>query len=500
VEQDKYNMPKFPTYESNQNVQVQPVAPESHGMADKAFAPINNIEDTLAAIGQKLSDANDVMQETKAKTRTEMALAKQEQDAANDPNPDNLELHLKALQEIQKNSTSGIDNQMVAGHVAEEVEQSTLLSGIKIQGIFKEKQMLDAKENQQQANVVAAQNIANPVSEAAAQNDYLNNMNQIRKLHAVGVYNSSAEALAAEKEFKTEIVKAKISQNNSTNTDDYKDIDKGMGLDIKESSEMQKMIAAHIKQVNESNIANTFNGRVSILKGIASKQVDWKSGDKIKQIAAKDPALGSALQMVFNAQANDKTDYEPTSKEGQEYADSVNELLSGMTVKQVNDYLPKAIEQITKLPAGEMQSRLAVLVNASEDRAKSLPIRDEQEIPPEVIKQEGGIQAVIRWNKEHGENDPQTINDYLKDVHSGKSPMEAYNNAIKTKIVKDHPEVAVQKDVPNRIIGNDSKSFHIFTVETKIYPARIWNEKLGRFEINPNREQSNDNGTQQKDK
>lgn len=491
-------MPTLPQYDSGNNINTT-LGP-TRDQSSQPFKDNAQVLGTLQDITQKLSDAHDAMQETRKKTATETSLLTLEQQAQNDPNPDNAETYIKQAQSISDKGAEGIDNQEVAQQVRADIQHTSFLTQIKIQDMFKGKQMLATKEAQQQSNVVAAQNIASPVSEAAAQNDYDNNMAQIRKLHATGVY-SDAEAMGAEKEFKSEIVKAKISQNTSTNPEDYKGIDEGMGLDIKETSEMQKMIEAHIKQVKENDVTNTFQNRIKTLGGVASKQLDWKSADKINAIAAKDPALGGALQQVFDAQVNNKEDYEPNSKEGKEYADSVNKLMTGMTVEQVSEYLPKAIEQISKLPAGEMQDRLAVLVNAAEDRAKSLPVKDEQDIPPQVIQQEGGIQAVLRWNKEHGDNDPQTVNEYLKGIHSGKSPSDAYNDAIKTKIVKDHPEVAAQKDVPNRIINNDSKSFHIFSGPTNIYPARIWNEGLGRFEINPNREQSkNDNSSKQTNK
>lgn len=488
-------MPTLPTYNSTGNIDTSPAGVERH-QAAKPFKDIQGVLDTVSGITDKLSQANDVMQETKAKTHVATALAAQDLAAQNDPNPDNAPEHISAIQDIIKNSPK-IDNQEVAGRVKLELEQSGFLLGIKIQDMFKKKQMFANDVSLDQLATTTAQNKANAVSPAAGQQDEDNFMETIQKNVNTGLITPQ-RGMAIVKQYKDGVVKNQIAQSSSTNPDDYKGLSDG--LDFKESAEMQKMVDSHIKQIKERNVSDTFNNRVTILNGIAEKKIDWQSSDKINQIAAKDPALGSALQMVFDAQSKDKTDYEPTSKEGQQYADSVNKLLSGMTVEQVSNYLPTAIEQISKLPAGEMQDRLAVLVNASQDRAKSLPLRDEQEIPPEVIQKEGGIQAVLRWNKEHGDNDPQTLNDYLKNLQSGQTPHEAYTKAVKTKIVKDHPEVAAQKDVPNRIINNNSKLFHIFTGETQIYPARIWNEKLGRFEINPNREQSNDNRSQQTDK
>ena len=490
-------MPSFPVYDSTSNINPNIQAPQRN-QATQPLEDLQQVNKTVQGLEQQWSDRNDVMQETKAKTNAEMAFAQQEQSAINDPNPDNAEMHLKAINDVVGTATKGIDNQEVAGQVGLDIQHSAFLTQIKIQDEFKKKQIFANDQKLDQLATVTAQNRATAVSEAAGQQDEDTFISTIKSNVSRGLI-SPERGNQLVKQYKVGVVKNKIGMNNSTNPDDYKGLT--AGLDLQETVNAQKMIDAHIKQVKESNVSNTFNSRVGLLKGIASKQIDWKSADKINSYAAKDPALGSALQSVFNAQATDKTDYEPSTKEGQKYAETVTKLLSGMTVEQVNDYLPTAIQDISKLPAGEMQDRLAVLVNAAEDRAKSLPLRDEQEIPPEIIQKEGGMQAVMRWNKEHGENDPQTVNDYLKGIHAGQSSSEAYNNAIKTKIVKNHPEVAAQKDVPNRIINNDTKSFHIFTGATNIYPARIWNEGLGRFEINPNREKSNnDNSTKQTNK
>jgi len=489
-------MPQFPTYQSQGQVNVpREIAAPDDGRAS-ALKATSNLVDTVQKIGQRLSDANDVMQETKKKTAIEIGLAQQEQAAAQDPNPDNVEMHLKALQDVVKNSPK-IDNQEIAGRVDMEAEQAAFLSGIKINGIFQAKKMVQNSQTVTSLADVTAKNVAQAVTPVQAQQDTSNFLDEIHKQEMAGLLHPDA-AKSAIKEFQVGVIKYKINSNNSTDPADYKGLTDG--LDIKDSNEVQKMIGTRINQNKDAEVGNSMKYRTDIIKGVAAGDKTWNNPATLDKIASNDPALGSALQLVSDAQSKDKVDYEPTSKEGQEYADSVNKLLTGMTVKEVNDYLPTAIKQISKLPAAEMQSRLAILINAADDRAKNLPLRDQTDIPPEVIKQEGGLQAVIRWGKQHGDNDPQLINDYLEATHNGDSPSTAYNNAIKTKIMKDHPEVAAQKDVPNRVINNDSKSFHVFTGQTTIYPARIWNEKLGRFEINPNREESNDNSSKQKDK
>ena len=422
-------MPTLPVYTSNQNINTAPAGVERN-IAAQPFKDIQNVVGTLQDVTQKLSDAHDVMQETKAKTGVETALAQQEKLAENDPNPDNAEAHLKAVQDIVKNSPK-IDNQEVAGKVGLELQQSAFLSGIKIQDLFKKKQMFANDVALDQLATTAAQNKANAVSPSQGQQDEDNFKATIQKNVNTGLI-SPQRGLDLVKQFNVGVVKTKIAQNPSENPDDYKGLTDG--LDIKESSEVQKMIAAHIKENVQANVIHTFNNRVSVLKGIATKQINWQSQDQINKLSKGDAKLGTALQTIFDAKSQGQ-DYEPTSADNQKYSESVSNLFKSKTKEEISGYLVSALSD-----KGMTEDKMAILVNAAEKRAENLPINEQREIDSKQIQIDGGMDATQRWNKEHGGNDPQVLDDYIKGVNSGKQPQESYKQAIETKQIKMNPE------------------------------------------------------------
>ena len=425
-------MPTFPQYDSTSNINPNIQAPDRN-QAAQGFDAVNNLNKTVTDIEQKWSDRNDTMQEIKRKNSAEVLLSQQEQAAQNDPNANNLESHLKAVQQI-KNNLPKVDNQQVAEQTDLDIDHSSLITQLKIQSIFRDKQMLATKESQQQANIVAAKNIANAKSNAEATQDFDGNMSQIRTLHAKGIYND-AEAFSAEKEFKTEIVKARIDNNKSTSPEDYKGIDEGMGLDIKETSEMQKMVAAHIKQVEDQNILDTAKNRVSVIKSIATKQIGFQTNEQIKNLAKGDSKLQNSLQLVMDAKAEGH-EYQPKEINNQETSDAISKVMQAKNVDELSDYLVDAFKD-----KNMTEDRMAILVNAAEKRAESLPSRGVKDISPTEASINGGYDAVDRWNKQYGNHDPQVLLDYGKSIMEGKSPQEAYKIATDSKKVKNNPSM-----------------------------------------------------------
>ena len=245
-------MPQFPIYDSQSNINPNIQAPERHQVAD-AFKATNELNSTVQDLTQKWSDRNDVMQETKAKTNAEIAFAQQEQAAIQDPNPENAEMHIKAINDVMGQATKGIDNQEVAGQVGLDIQHLGFLTGIKIQDEFKKKQIFANDQRLDQLSTTTAQSVATAVSPAAGQQDEDNFMATLQSNQSRGLITPE-RANALVKQYKVSVVTNKILQSNSTNPDDYKSVTEGAGLDIKESSEVQKMVAAHIKQVKEQDV------------------------------------------------------------------------------------------------------------------------------------------------------------------------------------------------------------------------------------------------------
>ena len=105
-----------------------------------------------------------------------------------------------------------------------------------------------------------------------------------------------------------------------------------------------------------------------------------------------------------------------------------------MNKQEISDYLLDAIKD-----KDMTEDRLAIIVNAADDRAKALPTKGVTDISPTQASIDGGYKAVERWNNMHGNKDTQVLDDYMKAIHDNKSPVEAYQTATNTHKVKKNP-------------------------------------------------------------
>lgn len=263
-------------------------------------------------------------------------------------------------------------------------------------------------------------------------------------------------------------VKDKLSEK------DYADIQNN----IKSSAETIRQQVEH-----EALVAKVEN-RFQMVNDIATGKLKWdNSGAKIKQVALVDKELAEAMQKVISSDGK----FQPESQVNDEYQNMVGKVFSASTNEELSKFL---IDAMNSAGNGKIsRDRLAILVNAAQQRAKALPPTDAKGVPlpPTQIAIDGGAQAILRWNKQHGENNPETLDNYLTAIHAGKTPMEAYQGATKATIIKKHPEISTHEDVPNVIVSENSPIKYVYTGNTNIYPARIWNPTKKVFEVNLNR-------------
>ena len=139
-------MPSLPIYNANRNIQANTVAPLQTG-AEQPFIDQQKVIKTVADIGQKWSDAQDVMDYTKFKAETGAKIALKESEAANDPDENNSQKHIEELNKIKETALVGFHNKGLANKVAYELNHDISISSIKIDAEFKKKQMLTNEMN-----------------------------------------------------------------------------------------------------------------------------------------------------------------------------------------------------------------------------------------------------------------------------------------------------------------------------------------------------------------
>jgi hypothetical protein len=461
-------MPTFPTYNSDQNIQVQPVAPERH-LVEKQFQGINTIEDTLGAISEKWMKAEQAIEYNKAMIGAQDAILKVEQSAVNDPNPDNVESHLKALQDIQDKSTKGMMNPMMSDLVRERLEHSTLLAGIKIDNIFKKKQMFANDQRLDQYASIAAQNKSNAITEASGQQVENDFMGTVQSNVSRGLI-TPARGEQLVKSYKLGIVKNDSMNDKSTDPGDsqvLKNLNSGKyDLDVKERNQAENMVRARIKQNKEVEINQVMKYRTDIIKGISNGNDTWKNPDTLNKVMKTDPKLAEAMQAVLSADAKG-TPYAPEKAQNQNFADMVDKIFSTKTKEDMSD---KFIDALKSNANRNMSTdRLAILISAAEGKTATIPTtKGSNDAKPSqqqnmVESNIDGIKDYFKGAEEKMSKVGQVVGDFFKNLTSGSSPQKAQADAIHSFNVKEYPWISsLPKEGALKIDKNGNK--------VRIYP------------------------------
>ena len=424
-------MASFPTYDSTTNINIP--KPVLQTGAEHRFDDVKDVVGTMQDVTKSLSDANTAMQKTKDATQRTMALAKNEADGENDPDPSHAGIYLQKAQEIHDNSGQGISDKQEAGLSALEGQRDAYISQLKIDQIFKEKQLAANKvdlSNLVNANI---QRLSNPNRTAAEKQQIDSDTMNFINMNVQKGTTTPEEGAAFTKQYALGVIKNNIDSVNSPNIEDYKDVIKGIkDLTLQEQNDAIKMSEHAVKEVKDQNIANTFDYRIELLNGLATGRLNWKNLD-VNTIATKDPDMGTAVKSVLDAQSSTVGEYSPDT-ENQQFQDSTNALFQSMSKEQINDNLIKAIKG-----KGMTPDKLAIYVNAAADRGKNLLPQGFKDLSPKQISIDSGYNAVAEWNNAHGGKDPQVISDYLEAVHNGTDPMQAVKDSITTRQMKTNP-------------------------------------------------------------
>lgn len=189
------------------------------------------------------------------------------------------------------------------------------------------------------------------------------------------------------------------------------------------------------------------------------------SAELIRHLAISDPKSASALKDAVESPKG----YTPVSDTGATYQKVVHDVFSASTPEEISKFMVSALKEHAN--GNISREQLSILYDGAIQRAKAfLP---DGSMTPAQVEIDGGQKAILQWNKVHGNNDPETLSNYMKFIGEGKSNLGAYNMAIRTTLVKQHPEVASYEDVPNIVKQGDSKKY-VFTGNTKIAPHFIY--------------------------
>lgn len=434
-------MPTLPGFDSSQNINTQPAGVERN-IAAQPFQDVQNMVGTLDTITQKLSDANDVMQVTKAETTHTVALAQAQKAAQLDPNPDNAEAHIKAINDLTNTAVDGIDNQQVAKQLAPKLQQQSFLAQIQIQDDFKKKQMLTNDIALGSFADVSAQNRSNAITPAAGQQIDQDFISSVNRNYAAGLI-TEGRAKGLIDDYRMGIVKNDILKENATEIGDSKvlaEVNKGVGgnypnLSTDQRTEADRMVRLQVRDNKNINTQQSMSTRIDTIKSIASGDLTWQNTNFISNIAQKDPNLAEALQKNFNKNKAGDT-YVAEDDKNSDFESLVGDIFKANTKEDINKFLVKS------LVPGMSMDRLSILVNAAEQRGAKLPTSDgakDGQIDP---KQEQIDNSVKHLQDYANANKPTNVLlNFFKGLGGGAQPIDSAQKSMNMDALEKRPDL-----------------------------------------------------------
>ena len=209
-------------------------------------------------------------------------------------------------------------------------------------------------------------------------------------------------------------------------------------------------------QTEKLKLENKISDRFNYLNLIANGKLDWQnSPEVIRNIAIKDPTLAESMQKVIDSQG----EYFPEEADNEAYADLTKNVFTAGSKEEISDFLIEALNTPTKEIS---KDRLAILVSAAQERAKSLPVSENDEptaLSPKQNEIDAGVKSIINTkNKQFSIGD--MIVNFFKGIISGKSVQDAHTEAVKSEINRTNP-LSVKYKVGDIITNSKGESAEI---------------------------------------
>jgi hypothetical protein len=416
-------MATLPVYDSQRNIQAGQAKPfvKDRPAITGAREAGENQRQVIGAVqeaAQKWSDANDVMQYTKATSDYDVLSGEIKNRAANDPDfsPESRDKYAQELQEAKSQSILGIDNAQVAQKASFEMDLNNNLSMLKIDFANKNKQMEANKLNLQ--NVITSQtNDMNGVSD----NQRLQIQQSIDEKLAINVgmgIITQAEADEIVYDSKTANATARVFSDPDGLINDlkdkdgfYKEIPVEKRLKLKEIKELQKEIVYSTETDVAMKIAQGETVNIETLSNMV--EAGTMSSD-FAQITLRVLTSPDSVGAYTN---ND------------EFAALTKQIFKSGNKEQVR----KAINNILKGGGDGKLSKddLQILVQS----AVNAPIEKRKE-------QTGAVDTLGKWVDEtEGADRADVFRDFQEKLAEGKDLSVAVNETMRENTVKSVPKV-----------------------------------------------------------
>lgn len=464
-------MPKIPQFESEGNIRVG--APPRINAPEMGMGAISRSERAQAGVVNAIEGAEDMLIKVRdfrqmneasvyhsEKTRELETLVKQDPDIEPDK-------YATELDKITNDASKTISGQLAKEEFMTRAKQHNIVINYGIKDLYRSQQIEGAKS----IIVLKGEQLATGAGDMtdiqlhSAVADWKTSLNDAIKK---GVYNK-AEAdlidLKVQEKMRESGVDTAIANEQAKETKNsivLSELNKGKdgifaGLNSEQRATAIKKARLKINDNKQAATEAKVDNRFDYVNQIATGKLNWQNSEEtIKAIADHDPELAEAMQKVVDSQGQ----YFPEQADNEAFANLVNNIFTSGTKEEVSDFLVEALNSSANKEMSK--DRLAILVNAAQERTKSLPVNENAEPPtlnPKQNEIDAGVKSIIKNdNKQFNVGD--MIVNFFKSLAGGKTPQDAHNEAVKSEVNRTNP-LSVAHKIDDVITLPDGRLFQV---------------------------------------
>lgn len=452
-------MPSLPIYNSNRNIQPNTSGPLQTG-AEQPFIDQQKVIKTVADIGQKWSDAQDVMQSTDVKAKHGIALAQIQAEQAADPDFNNAPKYKAKVDALNADLLKGISNGSVRNTMARQLDYDNQIATIKMQSDATAKQLAYNKV-QVKNNLDLMQQQKLQAKTDAERQKIDGDMSTLLELQVKSGVMSYAEADKELRDAQVTGVKYEIYADQSTEENNsvvLKELQKNDGkysyLDPKERLKLIKESQDRIFQNNQTmkrEVKVESEARTNTLTtDIANRSVDLQRIDSEFAIPEEQGGVNRETLRNFKKiviQGNTDT-LEAITKEAafsQDYYNAFDTILNQEDRSQAMELIVKAWAD-KKLSLEEGAYLDSVLKETGKANPLGMAIRN-------VWRGTQGYKGVSK--EESKRLSGLSLNELIRRARNGIDPVVASKQILTEQAIKINPALGAVTETPSLWFSDD---------------------------------------------
>jgi len=470
--------------------QVDINAPQTQKISTGLFpsgAPIREVAEVLDTANKKFKQLEDLTQVTGAHTEIIRKLDTIQAEARKDSDIYNPNKYQDTIDQAISEHVNTITDPELKIKAASQFQSAGYSAWNNINSDFRRRQ-IENSQNKLFDWMGTAQNQYSQTSDPVMKQDLLTQADAIIDGHVESGVLSAEQARAMKKDKTTNWAKAEVMFDAQTNPDfALKKINEGQYPAIDNVVEKDNLIQTitnmkerRIKESQESLKLSRIENESNVVKGLAEGKLLNASLEQINQMDVNGEISFKFAQswraLVTSPKAVDQNMLDDDEKL---FYKHVADILGSPDKEKVNAKITEVMDDSAN---GRLsRENLTLLLKASLEQGRGSSEKS--------TKTKGVLESFSSWvgSSLRGDKKKPAIEGgrAIIEAHiQGQDTRAAADNAMKAAIVGEHPEAAMQTDIPNMVVGPDSNVRFVFPRETNVTPRRIYNSATGKLEVN----------------